>query len=294
LEICVVALRRSGHHAIVEWLLRQLHGDGCFLNDCRADSSPFIRNKGARVTGRVNLEEERPGSFTRKDYLVHNYENRSLSKIFSRSRLEQWDELVGTSRRRVHLLILRDPFNNFAGLVRRGEGHTPGDTLTYSPETILRGVELWKRYAREFVGLTDFIPREKIGVTYNAWFADRAERKSLADALQLDFTDEGIEKVAAWGPSRGSSFDGFSFDGRASQMRVLERFREYEDDPYYLSLFDPEIIDLSERIFGVVPGTEGVVASVRGSFRKNLGYRLRRARRWRRSDGGRLHRSQYY
>ena len=280
LEICAIAVRRSGHHAIVEWLLRLLDGDGCFLNDCRVQSSPFLRNKGTRATGQIDPEQERPGRFTPKDYLVHNYENRNLTKIFSPSRLEEWDELVGTSRRRVHLLILRDPFNNFASLVRRSEAHTPGDVLTYSPETVRRCVELWKRYAREYVGRTDIIPGEKIGVSYNAWFTEQRERKRLADTLGLEFTDEGIDEVASWGPSRGSSFDGFSYDGRAGEMRVLERFRKYEDNPFYLGLFDPEIIDLSQRIFGEIPGTEQIVSKVRStsSWRAQAFRFLRRPR----------------
>jgi hypothetical protein len=276
LELCVVALRRSGHHAIVEWLLRHLDGDGCFINDCRLECSPFVSSKGGgRATGKIDLERERPGALTPKDYLVHNYENRNLTKVFSESRLESWDEFVGTSRRRVHLLMLRDPFNHFASLVRRSEGHTPGDTLTYSPETVRRCVVLWKRYAQEYLGLTDIIPGEKIGVSYNAWFTDQRERKRLAEMLDLEFTDEGIDEVAAWGPSKGSSFDGFAYNGRAREMGVLERFRKYEDDPFYLGLFDREIIDLSQRIFGEIPGTERVVRAVpRFSWRELL----RRAR----------------
>ena len=277
LEICVVALRRSGHHAIVEWLLRHLSGDGCFLNNRKVGPSPFARKSGAVATGRIDLEQEGPGRFTPKDYLVHNYENQNLTKIFSPDQLERWDEFVGTSRRRVHLLILRDPFNNFASLVRwaQDEEYAPG------PETVRRCVELWRRYAREYLGLTDIIPDEKLGVSYNAWFTDPSERKRLADRLHLDFTDEGINNVARYGPvALGSSFDGVSHDGRAQEMGMLERFRNYEDDPFYLGLFDPEIIDLSERIFGEIPGTERIVASVAGSFSwKRLGGRAwRRAR----------------
>jgi hypothetical protein len=40
-------------------------------------------------------------------------------------------------------------------------------------------------------------------------------------------------------------------------MRVLERFARYESDPTFRSVFeDAELIGLSERIFGHIPGTE--------------------------------------
>jgi hypothetical protein len=262
LEICVVAPKRSGHHAIVEWILRHLDGNGCFFNNCKAEPSPYTNLAGARTKG-IDLEHERPGNYSPKAYLVHSYENRSLAKVFSPDRLERWDDLVGTSQRRVHLMVLRDPFNNFASLVRWGRDGEDGP----SPETLRVWVERWKTYAREYLGMTDFMPPEKIGFSYNAWFTEQHERRKLADTLGLDFSDEGIDEVTAWGASRGSSFDGLSYDGRAREMGVLERFRSYEDDAFYRSLFDPEIIDLSERIFGEVPGTERIVASARGSSR---------------------------
>ena len=42
LELCFVALRRSGHHAVIEWLLCHLDGTGCFLNNCRIGRTPFV------------------------------------------------------------------------------------------------------------------------------------------------------------------------------------------------------------------------------------------------------------
>ena len=39
-------------------------------------------------------------------------------------------------------------------------------------------------------------------------------------------------------------------------MPVLERWRWCADDPFYRGLFDAEMIDLSERIFGLLPGVE--------------------------------------
>lgn len=50
----------------------------------------------------------------------------------------------------------------------------------------------------------------------------------------------------------GSSFD--NQNTNASQMKVLERWREYENIEAYRNLFrnDTELVSLSERIFGKI------------------------------------------
>ena len=64
--------------------------------------------------------------------------------------------------------------------------------------------------------------------------------------------------VARWGPNLwGDSFDNLTFDGRATQMKVLERWRQVADEPLYRSLVaDPELIELSTTIFGIMPDIE--------------------------------------
>ena len=52
----------------------------------------------------------------------------------------------------------------------------------------------------------------------------------------------------------GSSFSGRDRQGRASEMKVLERWRVFENDPRYAAAFDEETVDLSRRIFGDITG----------------------------------------
>lgn len=257
LEICVVALRRSGHHAIVQWLLRHLRGHGCFLNDCRPGVSPFAsgRRDNSIVDG-IDVRLERQGCFTRKDYLVYNYENHELTDVFASAAVLARDAHVGRSRRRVTLLVLRDPFNNLASLVRWSQGRRFAPTA----DDVRRCAQLWKAHAREYVGRSRVIPGERLVVSFNEWFLSREYRRGLAAALGLAFTDRGLNDVARWGPSTwGDSFDGLGYDGRAQQMKVLERYRRYCEDERYLRLFDAEMIALSERIYGRIEGTEAIV-----------------------------------
>ena len=43
-------------------------------------------------------------------------------------------------------------------------------------------------------------------------------------------------------------------------MKVLERWREMQQDPVYCNLFrDSELLELSERLFGTLPGSREFV-----------------------------------
>ena len=50
-EICVVALKRSGHHAIVQWLYANVDGGYLFLNQCSPAANPFdLKHIGKKHT----------------------------------------------------------------------------------------------------------------------------------------------------------------------------------------------------------------------------------------------------
>ena len=102
-------------------------------------------------------------------------------------------------------------------------------------------------------------------INYNAWFLDQNYRRELSRKFNLEFNDRGINIVAKWGPTRwGDSFDGTKYDGKATQMQVLDRWRTYKDDPFYRNLLkDPEVWQLSQRIFGNIPGTEELSEKVK-------------------------------
>lgn len=255
LEIRVAALRRSGHHAVILWLLRQLQGQGCFLNNCRPGVNPFesCSRRDSFLEG-VSIEDELDEGITRKDYLIYNYEEKDLSEVFCDRFEELREQFVGRSERRFDLIVLRDPFNNFASLLQWAQ--SSGYAF---PADVLQQVNcLWKQYAREFLGETRHLGDGGLMVNFNRWFAERAYRHRICARLGVEFSDAGLQEVADWGPA--SSFDGVRYQGRAQQMKVEERWRKFRSDPYYRSLFDRETLELSRRIFGPM-AAEGEVGS---------------------------------
>lgn len=244
-EICVAALQRSGHHAIINWIVANSAGPACFLNDCRPKLNPFL-----------TCAEDEGIELAAKNLLIYNYEDRELGELFTLEFMDNRTRWFGKSERSIHVLVMRDPFNNFASKYRWAVNGTK-----WTPETewITRALPgLWKSYAKEFVGLTNFMPAPKVFLNYNRWFTDDKYRDEMASRLELVSTDQGLSEVAKWGPNTwGDSFDNMDFDGRALEMKVLERWRCFADDPVFKDLFrDSELLSLSEKIFGAIPGTD--------------------------------------
>ena len=117
-------------------------------------------------------------------------------------------------------------------------------------------VQLWTEYAQEFLDETQKLTQKKVCVNYNRWFQDRDYREQIAQLLDIPFTDAGINNVSGCGG--GSSFEQRNYVGKAQEMPVLERWKQYADHPAYLSMFrnNEQLFHYSEKIFGPIPGTE--------------------------------------
>ncbi|HEV2147211.1 MAG TPA: hypothetical protein VGR37_07395 [Longimicrobiaceae bacterium] len=266
-EIRVIAMRRSGHHAVVNWIRLHLPGRHCFLNECLPNANPFesCARSVCRVwTGRVQhrrifWDQEIAGRHSKKGILLYNFEDERLEDVASARFEANRARWLGESRERTDVLVLRDPFNLLASKLRWAYGRHAQPALEEFPGLVV----LWKQHAREFLGETQCLGAGTVGINYNRWFTDAGYRRELVRKLGLvGDGDRGLQQVARFGPTLwGDTFDGMKYDGRAQQMKVLERWHTYRDDPLYRSLFrDPELIELSERIFGRIPGTETLFA----------------------------------
>lgn len=237
-DVAVIGLRRSGNHAIIEWLIAACPGSVLFLNEALPNVRP---NRTRQREWHWFPAGERRARGT----LVYSYEDQSLLALTGLTRAGKRAAWTGPARARFDLLILRDPFNMLASRLQ---------WKLESVDRLQQVARAWKAYAAEFLGDTDTLPH-KVPVSYNRWVADEGYRHELAVRLGVEPTDAGRNKVSPLGG--GSSFDGTTHDGRASEMKVLERWRHFADDPRFRALVaDPELHELSARAFGVIPGTE--------------------------------------
>ena len=110
-----------------------------------------------------------------------------------------------------------------------------------------RYAKIWKIYAREFLGYTNFL-EDKLLVNFNKWHEDINYRINLSKRLGLKFTDASRGIVSAIG--KGSSFDKMSFQGKAEEMSINDRWKNWVDDKNYQNIFkDEEIIELSKKLY---------------------------------------------
>jgi len=265
LTIWVYHLKRGGGHAVVNWIARNLDRQVFHLNN--AFSKPWkARWRGEKIFRRITDPDRYGGPGQRlynvelppgasyhdvarmpKEVLLTNVENIPLdlvprNPVFG----EGADRFIGSSRSRQTVLVLRDAYNTFASVWHGKRRMRNRLHRFYRSE--------WKAYAREFLGQTSFLPEDTVKISFNAWFADDEYRRQTAATLGLDHADRGVDEVSSDGG--GSSFSGQEFQNRARSMAVLDRWRQFVDDPEYVTAFDEETVELSRRIFGDVTASE--------------------------------------
>ena len=257
-EIRVIGMKRTGNHAIINWIFSQLEETKCFLNYVAPSKNPFITfHKTGTATEfpqedfykKFNIKAEQLGFFSKKKALIYSYEDDFLQDIYSKHFEKHHNRWVGKSKERHEILILRDPFNLFASRLKLEElldnviplrNDTGRDTV----------ISLWKQYAKELLNETNFINKNKITVNYNSWVIDVKYRQQLAEHLNLEFSDIKAKEVIPIGG--GSSFD--KDQTNATNMKLFERWKHFQNDKYFRELFeDKELIELSDAIFGEIP-----------------------------------------
>jgi hypothetical protein len=250
-ELRLIGLSRSGNHAIINWLISQASGRTCFLNCAQPQQNPFVTAREA-VSGEAVIcnyapfdrDRESWGDFSRKDWLLHSYEDCFLTMVCSKDFERQHDDFVGPSLYRTDVVILRDPYNLFASRLRS----------SYGGVTALTAVRIWKQHARQVLNQRKLLTLNPVAILYNRWVTDPAYRRDIATQLRLEFTDAGVERVPLTGG--GSSFDGLRYDGQAQRMSVLSRWQSYVDAPSYRRMFDEDVHCLANAIFGALPAAE--------------------------------------
>ncbi|MBE9114821.1 hypothetical protein IQ249_02820 [Lusitaniella coriacea LEGE 07157] len=263
--IRIVGLKRSGNHAIINWIRKQEGGNVWYLNNLRPQQNPY-RYLDEHYP-REKWEKEAKGNLTKKDCLIYSYENCELSKIIDSDFEEKHELYLGKSAERYDVLILRDPFNMLASMLHNHKKQIQQQgqiTKNYFQGKNRYGrdkkggeelISLWIDYAKEFLGETNFLNHNKVVISYNSWFSSEDYRKELSQKLKLNFSDRGKNEVKDFGG--GSSFEGLKLDGTAVTMDVLNRWKTLIDNPQYRALLDNrELVQYSEKIFGHIPDTE--------------------------------------
>lgn len=222
----VCGMCRSGLHVISHWILRSI-GENCAL------FNTHVTNYNLHLPLVKDVMNDpffpfKNGYHVNRDGTVILHED---SIPFKPSKCLDVEHIIGKSESMQIILILRDPYNLTASRVKSG---------------IRLDMPMWKRHAK-------FSIKQKydtVIIKYNNWVSSKKYRQEIAYQLDIPFVDK-IEYVPTYGG--GSSFDKLHYQGRGSQMRVLERWQIIRD--VYPELFEDVLIkELSQQIFGFFPG----------------------------------------
>lgn len=264
-EIRVIGMSRSGNHAILQWILEQTPGRSLFLNCVEPNTNPYASARPL-ASGRRAVASFRPfdlgaaanGRLRPKEWFLYSYEDVFLGMVCSPAFETERQEWVGRSRRRIDVLILRDPFNLLASRRRAGfyRGSPEAPPGIVSERTAVR---IWKQHAREFLGEREHLGPEKVCIAYNRWIRSMAYRRGVARRLGLPFDDGAALRVPA--TAGGSSFDGTDADGEAHRMEVTRRWLHFAEEDDFRALFDPDLVELSDQVFDPLPGIGELLAA---------------------------------
>lgn len=154
-----------------------------------------------------------------------------------------------------HVFIIRSFKNWLASVVKAHETACAKDpdNPILTCYNVHQDIEKYRSYLNwastmAFSGREGFDPHI---VVYDKWVQDKQYRKKLVKSLGLPkFTDAGFKDVPQ--NCGGSSFDGLEFNGKADEMKVLERWKEYENDEGFMNTLDhySDIVRMSDRICG--------------------------------------------
>lgn len=248
----ISGMQRSGNHAVIHWIIQQSNKPVTFLNNrepWREDKDLILKKDKIKKNGNLIVS-----------YEDVDYENIEMKKL--QSFMKKREKEFGSYNHRYDVIILRDPFNLFASrlfaILNNPKIRKKGaDYFKRKMNQKLEdSVRVWKNYAKLFISLSIEERQDIVLVNYNEWFKSKDYRQIKSEFLGLQFTDKGINDVPESG-TRRSSFDDSAFDGKAQDMKVLDRWKQARDNDRYRKLFkDDEMTKLSEKIFGPIEGTE--------------------------------------
>jgi hypothetical protein len=253
----VWGIRRSGNHAVIGWILKHMGEPYVHFNDIQVPRDPLMPG-GVSISGlpvwrykrgllrkiRHSFRPRRKTTFAGSDPYIDYERLAALSglrcRVFSYEDklVTEFDEVLdvavpGETRRSV--VLLRDPFNLFASLLKAGLFTLRLDELP----------AIYARHADEFLRQQE---TGLIGINYNEWFQEPRYRISIARRLGFDTNGAPYDDVPSQGG--GSSFSAREYRGQASRMDVFGRWRHAAEHADFQRLINaPQVRAAAETIF---------------------------------------------
>lgn len=258
----LIGLKRSGNHGFTGWLM----------------DNGFPKQEAVTFHNAVYNERKRPPRIThphhiaqpraRNDAMIISYEDVSLDAISDIPTLSRQHDILPEPDVKT-ILLLRSPENLLASRMSRlDQKGSRGEAVSDQRISWEEVMNLWKMYAREYLGSTQYLPSDTIRVSFDAWFSNKAYRDELLHTHFGVRTNRDLGLQIIMDNAGGSATDGMAYQGRAQKMEVLHRSHAYEKDSLFQRLIsDQELQSLSQRIFCPTRVNGEYIASTRNRDR---------------------------
>ena len=269
--------KKSGSHAIINWLADALGGNVAFYNNRRFRKCYLPTDtvsSGISISG-TSKELYAPKNDVHFNLATHagpvfeSFETQLLKPEWVPSRAD-----CGVNRPGWDIVILRDVYNYLASEMIRNTRPALSDFPEYAKT---KNVARWRGYADVFyaknyieqakthvlldswihhaevvLGERDVLERPMLVILFNRWFTEEAYRKEICETLDIPYSDRLLNSVARVNAKAGSWDDPRVYDGQATKMSVLYRWEFFAANPLYWEMLEkfPETEILNQRIFG--------------------------------------------
>lgn len=223
----VFGLRRSGNHAVINWLQRNAPGGrALFFNNCALGRDPFASFRAVEIDGRpAGGARADPRRLAREAgdgaALILSYED-AMPDARRRHPVSTGIDAAAVD---FEVIVARGFLNWAASLVKK---------LQDNPDfTAPRRVGIVLKAVGTYVRMLDILLAEQVpgvvAIRYDDWTVSPAYRAATLARLGFANRDDSLGAVQPYG--NGSSFD--DSDATTGEPRTHTRWRQMEDDPEY-------------------------------------------------------------
>ncbi len=261
-QIRVHGLKRSGNHAILNWLLSQHDITKVFfINDVGLGKNPLVKRKNGipileygpdQLPCIKKLLKDPKNKELKRDILLYSQEDNDLYEYMEKTHNNQIKWNLHHSNK-YDIFILRDPLNCFTSRYLFEDKADKYQPRISCPERYKEVVDLWKQYAKFCLDIEkqSSIDSILIFINYNKWCINKKYRKNISAKFKdASFNDKTINQVPGYG--WGSSFGKLKLKTFNKDRKIL--FERYKQMPMWLyrSLIeDDELLNLSTKLFKI-------------------------------------------
>ena len=244
-------MRRSGNHAIANWLLRNApDGQSVFLNNCRPHRSPLKFFASIDVNGsyvpQKKAAADLPGFAAPAGdgaLLLFSYEDVSPADFKPPAKVSGPFDASLIDK---DILVYRGFLNWCASLLKKLQGNEAYSVM-FRTSVVLKTVH---GYSRLLDRVEAGDPQTLVPICYDDWFASESYREAILAKLGLDARDNDVGTVQRFGG--GSSFQKDTKDAQA--LGTAERWKQMENDPEFILVLllvsrDETLMGRLRRIF---------------------------------------------